>query len=123
MVSYAPHAAFQEPTEAAATKPRARTLFPDLSPWVAEKVVREKLRDPDSAQFGSIDVYSDRKLGNVPIQVACGSVNAKNGFGGYNGYKDFLLVNVGGIMLIDSDRDNGKFVKWWNQLCAGKHAP
>jgi hypothetical protein len=94
----------------------------DLSPWVAEHVVRRRLRDPDSATFGKIDVYSDRNLGKLPVQVACGSVNSKNGFGGYSGNKDFLLVDaLDGILLIDTDTNNGKFVKWWNKLCAGEH--
>jgi len=52
-------------------------------PSLAEMVVLKRLRDPASAVFGSISVYDDRKLKGKPVVVACGSVNSKNGFGGY----------------------------------------
>ncbi|WP_036052429.1 hypothetical protein [Bradyrhizobium sp. URHD0069] len=51
----------------------------------AKAVVRANLRDPDSAQFQDIIVF---RHGNK--HTACGSVNSKNGFGGYVGYKPFI---------------------------------
>lgn len=86
---------------------------------VAEMAVRMVLRDPDSAKFGRTNSYADRKLNGVPVKVACGSVNAKNGFGGYTGNKNFVYVVSPPLISIDNDTDNAQFVKLWNTLCAG----
>jgi hypothetical protein len=51
----------------------------------AKAVVRANLRDPDSAQFQDIIVF---RHGNK--HTACGSVNSKNGLGGYVGYRPFI---------------------------------
>lgn len=72
--------------------------------------VRKKLKDPDSAQFGSIGFI---QIGEQ-IYSVCGWVNAKNSFGGYTGSKpyygilmdhgpeaSFLAMSIGG-----SDVDN-----------------
>jgi hypothetical protein len=41
--------------------------------------IKSRLRDPESAQFGRVWAGGDSQF------VACGKVNAKNGFGGYTG--------------------------------------
>ena len=41
--------------------------------------IKSRLRDPESAQFGRVWAGGDSQV------VACGYVNAKNGFGGYTG--------------------------------------
>ena len=51
----------------------------------AEAVVRANLRDPDSAQFKDIIVFRHSNK-----HTACGSVNSKNGLGGYVGYRPFI---------------------------------
>lgn len=53
-------------------------------PALLEKVqnmVRERLKDPDSAKFRSLLKYGTHWV--------CGQVNAKNGMGGYVGYSSF----------------------------------
>lgn len=42
--------------------------------------VRDKLRDPESAQFSSVKLVAG---------LVCGEVNSKNGFGGYVGKQHF----------------------------------
>ena len=54
----------------------------------AIKVVKETLKDPDSAKFGEFTEINDR--------LACLTVNAKNGFGGYIGERQALLRRVDG---------------------------
>lgn len=54
----------------------------------AIKVVKETLKDPDSAKFGEFTEINDR--------LACLTVNAKNGFGGYTGEQQALLRRVDG---------------------------
>ncbi len=91
------------------------------SPELVEMVVKQHLRDPDLARFGSIKAYSDRKLNSKQVTVACGSVNAKNAFGGYTGSKDFVLVADTLQLFMDSELNNANFVRLWNGLCAGVH--
>jgi hypothetical protein len=54
--------------------------------------VKEQLKDPDSAQFESLTQRTDTK-------IIYGRVNAKNGFGGYTGYKDFRVYPDGRVEL------------------------
>lgn len=52
---------------------------------VARSQVRAALRDPESARFrgsGNADVEI---AAGKPVEIACGYVNARNGFGGYTG--------------------------------------
>lgn len=47
-----------------------------------ERQVAAALKDPGSAEFGETSIRRG---------VACGSVNAKNGFGGYTGATPFMV--------------------------------
>ena len=55
-----------------------------------EEDVAAQLRDPSSAQFGEILGYED---------TYCGKVNARNGLGGYSGFRRF--VHHKGIVLFE----------------------
>lgn len=50
----------------------------------AKRTVRDKLKDPDSAQFRKV-----RLVDHDGGKIVCGQVNGKNSFGGYVGYKSF----------------------------------
>jgi hypothetical protein len=50
---------------------------------ITEDSVRMALKDPGSANFRSVAVYRNGKL-------VCGEVNAKNSFGAYAGYEEFV---------------------------------
>lgn len=74
--------------------------------WEAEKaaivsdahaVVLSRLKDPASAKFGE-----DRILGSGPDRRVCGTVNARNGFGGYAGADRYVVM--GGAAYLGSDR-------------------
>lgn len=60
-----------------------------------EDRVRNQLRDPQSAQFKDHYLYPES-------DVACGSVNSKNGFGGYEGFHYYAYAN-GSVYFADSD--------------------
>lgn len=63
-----------------------------------EEEVRRTLRDPESAVFSGVQFYMESN-------VACGSVNAKNGFGGYAGKDDFVYADgVVALSSVDPDR-------------------
>lgn len=75
----------------------------------AKKALQNRLKDTQSAQFKSL--FRNYKTG-----VICGFVNAKNGFGGYTGYKRFVGGN--GVAFFQSDmKSRAEFVNVWNKLC------
>ncbi|WP_219810289.1 hypothetical protein [Halomonas caseinilytica] len=60
---------------------------------VAKEKVKSQLKDPESARFGD-KIYGTREVGNASGENAvCGTVNAKNGFGGYAGEVRFAIFN------------------------------
>lgn len=71
----------------------------------AEEAVRERLKDPTSAQFRNV-----RKEGDY----VCGEVNAKNGLGGYGDYSDFAFNPRTGETAI---RDYGNESLRYNEMC------
>jgi hypothetical protein len=52
-----------------------------------KNAIRRNLKDPESAQFTDVRIYQG---GNV----VCGSVNAKNAYGGYVGARDFVYIDA-----------------------------
>jgi hypothetical protein len=64
----------------------------------AKTVVRDRLKDPDSAQFKNVVVIQN-SVGETTI---CGLYNARNSFGGYIGFKQF---GVSGNKFIDSSTE------------------
>lgn len=75
----------------------------------AERLVRSRLRDPDSAVFGSAHVS---QRGGTP--VVCGTVNGKNALGGMTGYQRYLS---GGITALEEDTEAGAMDELWSRLC------
>ncbi|HHR5887117.1 hypothetical protein [Providencia rettgeri] len=70
-----------------------------------EKRLKNSLKDPSSA-----DIRNSR-LGKSG--VTCGEVNAKNSFGAFTGYKNF--IQIGSTTLIDDG--SSEFTKEWNEMC------
>ena len=60
---------------------------------VARFFVEKELKDPDSAQYQDTHVYEMMLIGDkVKMYTVCGKINAKNGFGGYTGFHDFVAT-------------------------------
>ena len=81
---------------------------------VALESVRNTLADPDSALFKDVWAVRGQIANAPPTTFACGTVNAKNGFGGYVGYMPF--VAVGSTVLTPQD---GIFERVFRQVCLG----
>ena len=79
---------------------------PQVTASIVETVVRSLLKDPESARFGPIR----KGVGDA----WCGSVNAKNGFGGYVGAERFVVSPSG---LFVTERDGDRFAKIWAEAC------
>lgn len=55
---------------------------------LGKDAVRERLKDPESANFRNLNIHKGRS----PVEntyYVCGEVNSKNGFGGYAGFAPF----------------------------------
>lgn len=72
--------------------------------------VRQRMKDPDSAEFRSS--YLSRKSG---APVVCGEVNANNSFGGKGGYQRF--VASGDIIALEEQMADGEMDKTWAAVC------
>lgn len=60
---------------------------------VLERAFAVGLKDPGSAETQSVQAFQAPN-GNRTI---CGIVNAKNSFGGFNGYQTFVVTTVAGV--------------------------
>lgn len=81
----------------------------DRSIALVEGVLRSQLKDPDSAKFtwlGRIVRGSYQPLLRRRIQgwVICGTINARNGYGGYTGnYAAIGVVSEEVLLAVDMD--------------------
>jgi hypothetical protein len=72
----------------------------------AEERVRSTLRDPVSAQFEAVKAFPDE-------QFVCGTVNAKNAFGGYVGRTAYFVDTSNGQVHVADSCDATCFVGHW----------
>lgn len=75
---------------------------------LGEKYVREKIRDPGSAQFRNQFIGK----GGAP----CGEVNAKDAFGAYIGFQRYISV-ARELTLLAQDVAPADFEESWRELC------
>lgn len=76
------------------------SITPELTDG-AKTAVLSTLRDPASAQFGDRFAAAERN----GVDAICGTVNAKNGFGGYVGTTVFAVFH---------NHSNGQFIRMGN---------
>lgn len=67
--------------------------------------VTKDFRDPEGARFREMALFKTKtgKTGNF----VCGQVNAKNAYGAYVGYRNFVYSD--GLVAIDSEEDAVKY--------------
>ena len=99
-------------------KPISPTMMTDFEP-VVEEAVKRNLKDPDSAEFGTMS----GKLTGEKSSIVCGNVNAKNSFGGYTGERGFVsmiswgpsgIVGSASAIIVFADR-TAAFRKLWKE--------
>ena len=113
-------AAPRQSLAAPALQPRARGSIADQTMTDSVKFAKvilmgrreigDLLVDPESARYR--DVYLVSMPGTEGV-LFCGSVNAKNGLGGYTGYRRFIAVP--GAQAWTEDTEG--FAATWNDVC------
>ncbi|WP_272962245.1 hypothetical protein [Alcanivorax jadensis] len=85
-------------------KPRERLPITEKRAAEAMEAAKNGLKDPDSAKFRNLYEVAGMKddSGNHAV---CGEVNAKNSYGGYVGYRRFMQL-AGGKVVVESTRDS-----------------
>ena len=74
----------------------------------ARTIVRAYLKDPDSAEF---------KMKGMNGGLVCGTVNARNGFGGYTGHTPFVANILDTEAIILDGTNKSEFQEIWNRFC------
>jgi hypothetical protein len=64
----------------------------------AQKIIRAKLLDPDSARFSDVRESTGIDLKNNRVNTICGKVNSKNRMGGYDGDRFFYVIGSRGYI-------------------------
>jgi len=75
---------------------------------MGEKYVKEKIREPASAQFRNQFIGK----GGAP----CGEVNAKDAFGAYLGYQRYISV-ARELTMLAQDLSPDEFEESWREMC------
>lgn len=67
----------------------ACTMSEGVAVSAAQDMIAKQFKDPDSAQFQNVRLVDPGSNPNRHWGTICGEVNARNGFGGYVGFKQF----------------------------------
>jgi hypothetical protein len=76
---------------------------------LGERIVRQHLRDPDSARFRNV-------FSSQGFAATCGEVNARNGFGGYTGFSKFVADHKDSSVYFES-KLGVLFQDVWTEVC------
>lgn len=88
---------------------------PGYQKGLAEFALKQRMKDPDAAQFRNERMYT-----RGDTLVVCGEVNAKNGFGGYTGFKGFVALRGAVVTEEDARTMGAKFVNYMFSLCENR---
>lgn len=81
--------------------------------------VRASLKDPDSAKFSGPVLGAKRANGDIE---ACGTVNAKNSYGGYVGASPYVAT-LRDRKVIDSATASGSDARFIIEICRDRGVP
>lgn len=84
---------------------------------IAEEELKKTAKDESSLKFRN-PIYVDESIHGA---AACGAVNGKNSFGGYVGWKGFVITEHNPVVIIQSASNTNEFAKLWNEVCVTKN--
>ncbi len=78
---------------------KAKLILRNYAQEVMTEMIKLQLKDPDSVQLKNVQVFTEtmkHKSGAEGIiqYILCGDLNAKNSYGGYVGYRSFIVSFV-----------------------------
>lgn len=76
---------------------------------LAEQSIKDKLKDPNSAEFRNFKLSSKGH--------PCGEVNSKNGFGGYTGFKRYMIASKDLVAIEGESLEDNTFNEMWLKFC------
>lgn len=79
----------------------------------AQEAIKSQLKDPYSAVFE--DIYLGKAENGAP--VVCGTVNAKNSYGGYTGKKKFYYLNAAPKPILSIEGESSIFSVIYESFC------
>jgi len=85
---------------------------------VVTSAVKLRLRDPNSAFFGPMDVFEGRWHGKR-VTAVCGSVDSRGELGNYGGPMNYVFVSDHFTVYLDNLGGRAAFARAWNALCTG----
>lgn len=98
-------------------------LYPSRAEKIVEGYFSSTLRDPASVQYKDMSLHKTyERLGSKWVfgYVICVSVNAKNAFGGYVGYKRYGLFTRNEKLLEVSSDDQNTRLPWIDSTCKAR---
>lgn len=114
------NAELRERSADAGPRPTIETAQP-----LIEAAIKSRLKDPDSARFEWPYAFGRTSAALSPNApdgwFTCGSVNAKNAYGGYAG-KTAVMVVISNGQVISAQMDDGRYHRVANQ-CARNAMP
>ncbi|MDO9470956.1 MAG: hypothetical protein Q7J23_09615 [Nitrosomonas sp.] len=79
----------------------------------AQEAIKSQLKDPYSAVFD--DIYLGKAENGAP--VVCGTVNAKNSYGGYTGRKKFYYLDAAPRPILSIEGESSIFSVIYESFC------
>jgi hypothetical protein len=111
----------KSPTKATAVQSKQPTQAELLTTAAAKAaaLVKEQLKDPESAKFRNVRSVPFMGIGEDVGDVFCGEVNARNAFGGYSGFSDFAVFldkpHKEQVYIVEPGNREAKV--WYDLLC------
>lgn len=88
----------------------------------AKVAISKGLKDPSSAQFRNVFLSRTDEAVWQKELIACGEINGKNSFGGYVGFRRFVIDES--EMLQQIEEPNGSLMDhYWSKFCNRRAYP
>ena len=84
-----------------------------LNKYDFRRQLEAQLKDPGSAEYRNEHLYPRKTDEDLSL---CGEVNSKNSFGGYVGFRRFMVS--GKLVLVEDLPAGPTFETLWDKVCA-----
>lgn len=81
-----------------------------------KRALTSRFKDPSSVQFKNVVAYGEANP--LSITFVCGYLNAKNSYGGYVGFRQFVMTGADTVQIYDASNPLAIEEKW-ESSCTG----